>query len=223
MLAFGFFKERVFEIFEGDLNTDGEKEQVYKVQNYRAFTLHIKNSRHHIEVPLNYTEYVYVKDIDKDGVYEIISYDNCYIALFGLCLACSPAIKFVTHYENGKLILQPNFIKAPTYSLHKIPLILDSYGSLRIDETDGDIYTHAQVLETILTYFYKGKAYIAVTLIKKYIPFQSRSMKVLFLQDIVNAMSRSYFWNQIKQLNNWQKYQKFEIVSELFEELDKQP
>ncbi len=211
---------RVFEIFYGDLDNNGEKERVYKVEYGRTFVLYIDNNSSHLTIPLNDTEYVYIKDIDKDGIYEIISYDSSYAMLFGLCRACSPAVEFVSHYHNGKLLLQPKLIKIPSYAMHTIPLILNRFGYLRIDERRGDTSAHAQVIETILAYFYKGEAQKALTLIKKYIPFASRSMKVLFLQDIIDAMSQSYFWDQIKELNNWDRYQNYEIVSELFEKLD---
>ena len=215
--------KKIFPIREYDLDHDGFKEKIMKSENGTEFTLYIISNKkpYVLTVPLYDTEFVFVKDIDKDGIYEIISYDSCYSMIFGLCRACSPAIKYVTHYKDGKLVLQPKLMRDVAPKLHAIPLILNEYGSLNIDEMRGDIYRHARVIEAVLSYFYRGKKYKAIETIAKYIPFQSRAMKVLFLQKLVDAMSYSYFWEQIKKLNDWEKYQNFEIVSELFEEIEK--
>ena len=220
LLAQSDIDGRVFELFTGDLNGDTKLERVYKVEYGRTFVLHIDSNSSHLTIPLNDTEYVYIKDIDKDGIYEIISYDSSFSMLFGLCRACSPAVEFVSHYHNDRLQLQPKLIKTPTYAMHKVPLILDQFGFLCIDENVGDIFAHAQVIEAIITYFYKAEAQKALTLIKRYIPFASRSMRVLFLQKLIDTMSQSYFWEQIKELNSWDEYSNSEIVSELFRKLE---
>ncbi len=206
-----------------DLNNDGYKEVVVKSHEGMTFTLHIFSTKtlKILNVPLDLTEYVFIKDINHDKIYEIISYDSSYDMIFGFCMACSPAVKYVAHYDDDKLLLQPDLMKVQEKNLYPVQFKLSVIGTLEIYDKDGNLEKYAPTIEAILTYFYKGETKKALMLVKKYIKFKSPSMKVLFFKDLIPSMKHSYFWKQIKKLNGWEQYQDFEIPHELFYQLEK--
>ncbi len=143
------------------------------------------------------------KDLDKDGSKEWIFFDNHYDFLYGLCDACSPTVKVVADLQNGKLTLRPKLMQKYTKpnkkQLHSSKVRLDEFGHIEINSDYSP-----DVLMQILFEIYIGKSDKAARLIKKYFQFQNNAQLELFLQQLVDALQSSPFWDQIKVLNGWQ-------------------
>jgi len=226
----------IYDIYDGDIDKDGVRDLIFKTYSGGAhccFDLYIaqitKGMKKPIRIPLNNLDTIEFKDHDGDGIQEWIMYDDRY-SYFLTCFACSPAVQLVATYKKGKLILRPKLTKIHTAErLEKLTsshVMLDGRGYLHISEE----YAPA-VINSFLYHFYSGDKAEAVRVIDKYLTFEGRGVKLLFLKALIQSMSESYFWDQLRKLNHLYDggvdtgypialYDVESIAMKLFEELE---
>jgi hypothetical protein len=196
-------------IFYGDMNSDGYKEVVFQgFSGFRhcCFDLIIVSLKPDISkvyhLPTNNTEFIAIKDINNDKKAEIITWDDQYSYGFGLCFACSIGVKVILVYDGSKLKLDPiltaKYTKHNSDNFQVSKVILNEYGNVSIDSTNAP-----KVLDSILYNLYSGNTSNAILLIKKYFSFENTAVRKLFLLALIDMMSKSPFWKDIKLVNGW--------------------
>jgi len=197
-------------IFYGDLNADGYKDIIFQGFSGGAhccFDLIIVSIKPNISkvyyIPTSNTEFITIKDINNDNKPEIITWDDQYSYAFGLCFACSIGVKVILKYDGSKLRLDPNltakYTKKFTYKFQVSKVVLDKYGDISfINQTQA-----SKVLDRILYNVYSGQTSKALFLIKKYFSFDNTAVRKLFLLELIDMMSESPFWDDIRLANHW--------------------
>jgi len=128
-------------------------------------------------------------------------FSNVYNNLFMSCSACSPWVDMVVKVENDKFVLLPKLMKNENKPLIIHPFI-DNYGFLNFKEEK-----FYPTINTILYYLYIGENKKAAKIIKKYIKFQNKAQISIFVEDLLAAMKKSYFWHNILDNNHYFHYE----------------
>ncbi|SFV91113.1 hypothetical protein MNB_SV-4-165 [hydrothermal vent metagenome] len=195
----------ISDIYDGDMDKDGVREMIFKTYSggvhccsdlYIArFTREMKKP---LKIPLNNLDAIKFKDLDGDGIQEWIMYDDQY-SYFLTCFACSPYVKIVATYKEGKLILRPKLTKKhmadDLEKLSAARISLSERGYLHVTQAFTPVMNH------FLYHFYSGDTDKALGVIDQYLIFEGRGVKLLFLKALFESMSESYFWDQLRKIN----------------------
>jgi len=191
-----------------DLDGDGYKEDVflsYSGGAHCCFEVIVVSQNPDIKKPLFFdlrnTEVFELEDKDGDKIPEIVTFDD-YGYMMGLCFACSPYVKIVMNYKNGKFYLRSDLIKK---------INAPQAGDVKVvfDEKNGYFYfssdeNASKTLSAVLHYIYAGEHMNALDIIKKHVTFDTPATKKLFLISLVENLGSSVFWNDIKRANGWE-------------------
>ncbi len=96
-----------------------------------------------------------LKDLNKDGIYEIIAINTHWEMEFDLCHACSPGVWGVYVWQDGKYI--DGSKKFPQFYDHAIAKLESHLSDLTNDPGDRQFYMGA-VISILLNYIQKGEA-----------------------------------------------------------------
>lgn len=228
-------------IYQGDLNGDGFDELVLKTFSGGAhccFDMPIIQLKPSMPKSYSYklsnTEFVTFKDLDGDNKLEIITWDDRYSYFSSLCFACSPNVKIVANFNGERLVLRPKliekFYKPNIVILHKINVGVDKLGGL-----EWNSHYAPDIMEAILYNFYIGQTKEAIAIMQTYFNFEHPAVRKIFLTELVDAMARSPFFDQLREINNWfhnvscytrgckpsiEFYEKYEVVWNMFQMYD---
>jgi hypothetical protein len=72
-----------------------------------------------------------------------------------------------------------------------------------IIEFDSDVTP--RVLSTVLHKIYVGEATKAAALVKRYFHFEHPAIRKLFLKELVERISESPFWDDLRHINGWKE------------------
>ena len=115
------------------------------------------------------------------------------------------------------LILRPKLTKQHTADrLEKLTpthVSLNSHGYIDVSQE----YFPA-IVNSFLFHFYTGDTNEALRIIDKYLIFEGRGVKLLFLKALIESMSESYFWDQLRKINYLDDLDN--IALNIFEELE---
>ena len=191
--------ERV--IYKLDIDNDGYKEQIierYSGGAHCCFEREIYDSYGSLNLFMNNAEYFEIKDIDKDGLKEIITAED-FSYVFDLCSACSPFIEIVANYKDNQLILKKDFMKKnlPKYHLKPVSVWLEKKRFKH-----SDMYKFSEIIGAIIMYIYVGEPKLAKETMQKYLKFKNEETKKAFLKDLHYYFKIKYFWPQIKDSYN---------------------
>jgi len=187
-----------------DVDNDGVKEVLFYTysggahccSNVYLLELNRDKLSPMLELSLNNVEKITFKDIDKDGLLEIYTYDDNYSYLGSLSFVESPFPKIVLELKNGHYIFSKRFTK-----------------KLKID-------TKQNRVGILIDYIYRGKykeGLKATRKRKKEDELDSEHVELdfynvdLYLDEIVERMAESPFWKDIKEMNGWEGLSKEEI------------
>jgi hypothetical protein len=228
-------------IYQGDLNGDGFDEFVLKTFSGGAhccFDMPIIQLKPNMPMSYSYkltnTEFVTFKDLDGDNTPEIITWDDSYSYFASLCFACSPNINIVANFNGEKLVLRPSliekFYKLETKVLHKTNVGTNKLGGLEWNSNNAP-----DIMDAILYSLYIGQTKEAIAIMQVYFNFEHPAVRKIFLIELVDAMSKSPFFDQLRELNNWYHddpcytqgckptivfYEKYEVVWSMFKMYD---
>jgi len=209
------------DIYDGDMDKDGVREMIFKTYSGGAHCcsdLYIaqltKEMKKPLKIPLNNLDTIKFKNLDGDGIQEWIMYDDCY-SYFLTCFACSPYVKIVVSYKKGKLILRPKLTKKYTAEglekLSKAKISLNKRGYLNVTQA------FSPVVNYFLYHFYSGDREEALKVIDEYLIFEGRGVKLLFLKELFESMSESYFWDQLREINHLYEVNGFDGSHEFYD------
>ena len=195
-------------IYRGDLDGNGLYEMIirgYTGGAHCCFDLHIvplevKDPKV-FSLPMANTEYIDFKDLDGDTIPEIVTWDDQYSYSFVLCFACSPTIKVIADYADGRLKLRPRLMERLTQP--DLSRLKPSSISLEADGSAGASEGASDVISAMLHYFYIGKKAKAIEIMHRYLRFDHPAVKSIFLRDLFALMARSPYWDQIRRINHW--------------------
>lgn len=212
------------DIYDGDMDKDGVRDLIFKTYDGGAhccFDLYImqvtEEMKKPMKLPLKNLDAIQYKDLDGDGIQEWIMYDDRY-SYFLTCFACSPVVQVVATYKKGKLILRPKLTKK--YTVPKLKKLTPSHVFLN---SYGDFYASQEehfsaIVESLLFHFYSGDTNEALYIIDKYLIFEGRGVKLLFLKALIERMSESYFWDQLRKINHFNDTE--DIAISMFKRLE---
>jgi len=201
-----------------DVDNDGVKEVLFYTysggahccSNVYLIELNRDKLSPMLELFLKNVEKITFKDINRDGLLEIYTYDDSYSYLGSLSFAESPFPKIVLELKDGHYVFSKRFTK-----------------KLKINNKKRGV-------GLLLEYIYRGKYKKGLEIInkieeerlKKYEEekrkkqdkwgeevevFYYSSLNFNF-DELVDRMSKSPYWEDIKEMNGWKKLSKKEIL-----------
>lgn len=193
---------------QSDLDKDGYDEMIlygWSGGNHCCFTLKIATMKPNMsklyQFELHNAILQPLKDLDGDGIVEFVYYDDV-LAYFGsLCFACSPGIKVIANYKNGRLILRPGLIRK--HSMQSDDLFRSSKVWLADEEIlELNSKDAPQVLSRFLYHLYSGSYITGVKFINEFLHFDTPKTKEHFYSTLIKRLATNIFWDQLKKQNN---------------------
>lgn len=137
-------------------------------------------------------------DLDNDGIYEIILFDDRFEFLDDLCRACSPSVEYVYQWKGKKYINTsvqfPNFYDKTIGNLTED--VKSDYNSRTYLDDDYQGYYLGKVITLLLNYDAKGEREKGIMTYKKYAQPE-------FFRDEIKITSMKIFDNPEDFLNKY--------------------
>jgi len=152
-----------------DIDNDGQKEAIveyYTLGAHCCFEYHIYRQE---EAGLKLFERQYLgnayapvfKDINKDGILEMLTFDDSFSYFNGLCYACSPALPLILCYRN----------KMFSDCTNEFPEIIDHAIEKTLKKKeDHELYRRGLALQYLVLNVIGGKRELGWQGVKKYYP-----------------------------------------------------
>jgi hypothetical protein len=129
-------------------------------------------------------------------------WDDRYSYFGGVCFACSPEVKVVAHYEEGRLRLDVNRTKtlydSKESNLTTSLVGIDYRGNIKLESIRA-----SKTISMALHLFYMGETSKAIAVLSKYFTFEHLAVSKLFLLELVQSMQKSPFWDDLRLTNHW--------------------